>query len=62
MVREKFDAATAALVDAGRAEGWRAVSVSIDDFYLTYAQQLALAERHRLPLFFMRFSLAPSHS
>jgi D-glycerate 3-kinase len=38
--------AAAALVEGARARGWRAVSVSIDDFYLTHRQQLALAERH----------------
>lgn len=36
----------AALVDALQAEGWRAVSVSIDDFYLTYAEQRAVADAH----------------
>jgi D-glycerate 3-kinase len=38
--------AAASLVDAARADGRRAVTVSIDDFYLTYAEQRALAERH----------------
>ncbi len=38
--------AAAALVEAARDEGRRAVTVSIDDFYLTYAEQRALAERH----------------
>jgi D-glycerate 3-kinase len=38
--------AAAALVEAATAEGLRAVTVSIDDFYLTYDEQRALAERH----------------
>jgi D-glycerate 3-kinase len=38
--------AAAALVEMARREGWRAVSVSIDDFYLTHSQQRALAEQH----------------
>jgi D-glycerate 3-kinase len=38
--------ATAALVGAALDEGRRAVTVSIDDFYLTYAEQQALAGRH----------------
>jgi D-glycerate 3-kinase len=38
--------AAAALVDAALDDGRRAVTVSIDDFYLTYADQRALAERH----------------
>jgi D-glycerate 3-kinase len=36
----------AALVDAVRDAGARAVSVSIDDFYLTHAEQQTLASRH----------------
>jgi D-glycerate 3-kinase len=38
--------AAAAIVEAMRDEGRRAVSVSIDDFYLTHAQQEALAQSH----------------
>jgi D-glycerate 3-kinase len=38
--------ATAALVEALREAGHRAATVSIDDFYLTYAEQQALAARH----------------
>jgi D-glycerate 3-kinase len=38
--------AAAALVDAVRDEERRAVTVSIDDFYLTSAEQQALADRH----------------
>jgi D-glycerate 3-kinase len=38
--------AAAALVEGARERGWRGVTVSIDDFYLTHAEQLALAERH----------------
>jgi D-glycerate 3-kinase len=38
--------AAAALVDAARDEGRRAVAVSIDDFYLTHSEQQALAKRH----------------
>ena len=38
--------AAAALVEGVRREGWRAVSVSIDDFYLTHSQQRALAKQH----------------
>lgn len=38
--------AASALVEAVGATGKRAVSVSIDDFYLTHAEQLALAQRH----------------
>jgi D-glycerate 3-kinase len=38
--------AAAALVEAALDDGRRAVTVSIDDFYLTYAEQRALAERH----------------
>ena len=34
------------LVQALSSAGVRAVSVSIDDFYLTHAEQLALAARH----------------
>ncbi len=37
---------TARLVAAAQHEGLRAVTVSIDDFYLTHAEQLALAARH----------------
>jgi D-glycerate 3-kinase len=36
----------AGLVDALAGRGARAVTVSIDDFYLTYTEQTALAERH----------------
>lgn len=36
----------AALVAAFSDVGHRGVAVSIDDFYLTYAEQIALAERH----------------
>jgi D-glycerate 3-kinase len=36
----------AELVEAAQQEGWRAVSVSIDDFYLTHAEQRALAAAH----------------
>ena len=36
----------AALVLAAQAEGWRAVCVSIDDFYLTYDEQQAVANAH----------------
>jgi D-glycerate 3-kinase len=39
-------AAAAALVEAAGAEGRRAVAISIDDFYLTHAEQQALAARH----------------
>jgi D-glycerate 3-kinase len=38
--------AAAALVECVRHDGGRAVCVSIDDFYLTHAEQRALAERH----------------
>jgi D-glycerate 3-kinase len=38
--------AAAALVEAARNQELCGVSVSIDDFYLTHPQQLALAERH----------------
>jgi D-glycerate 3-kinase len=38
--------AAAALVDATCEEGGRAVTVSIDDFYLTHAKQRGLAGRH----------------
>jgi D-glycerate 3-kinase len=38
--------AAAALVDAARDDGRRAVAVSIDDFYLTHEEQRALAEHH----------------
>jgi D-glycerate 3-kinase len=36
-----------ALVDAFGDVGLRSAAVSIDDFYLTHAEQLALAERHK---------------
>jgi len=36
----------AALVVAAQAEGWRAVCVSIDDFYLTHDEQQAVANAH----------------
>ena len=36
----------AALVELVAAQGLRAVTVSIDDFYLTHEEQLALAARH----------------
>jgi D-glycerate 3-kinase len=38
--------AAAALVDLATREGMRAMAVSIDDFYLTYEEQTALAARH----------------
>jgi D-glycerate 3-kinase len=38
--------AAAVLVDAARDDGRRALAVSIDDFYLTHAEQRALAEGH----------------
>jgi D-glycerate 3-kinase len=38
--------AAAALVESANAAGWRALTVSIDDFYLSYDQQRAVAERH----------------
>lgn len=38
--------AAAALVEAISARGKHAATVSIDDFYLTHAEQLALAARH----------------
>jgi D-glycerate 3-kinase len=38
--------AAAALVEAVRGEGRRGVAISIDDFYLTHAEQRALAQRH----------------
>jgi D-glycerate 3-kinase len=38
--------AAAAVVEDARGRGWRAVTVSIDDFYLTRAEQVALAARH----------------
>jgi D-glycerate 3-kinase len=39
--------AAAALVESVRDAGSRAIAVSIDDFYLTHAEQRALAARHR---------------
>jgi D-glycerate 3-kinase len=38
--------AAAALVESATAAGWRALTVSIDDFYLTHEEQRRLAERH----------------
>ncbi len=38
--------AAAALVQASQNAGSHAVAVSVDDFYLTYDEQCALAERH----------------
>jgi D-glycerate 3-kinase len=38
--------AAAALVEGASQRGWRAVTLSIDDFYLTREEQVALAERH----------------
>jgi D-glycerate 3-kinase len=38
--------AAAALVESAKAAGWRALAVSIDDFYLTYEEQRRVAERH----------------
>ena len=38
--------AAAAVVEGARRRGWSAVTVSIDDFYLTRAEQTALAARH----------------
>lgn len=38
--------AAAALIEAAGRRGLRAAAASIDDFYLTHAEQLALAARH----------------